>query len=544
MKKIIYSVKEILLTSFLVIDLFCGAGGTTTGFAMSNGIAKVIACVNHDKNAIISHWENHPEVKHFEEDIRTLDLTELKALVSHYRILFPNAKVILWASLECTNFSKAKGGKSRDADSRTLADHLIRYINILNPDIVQIENVVEFMSWGPLDENGKPESKKNGTEWMRWRKEICAIGYQDEWRELNAADFGAYTSRNRLFGMFSKDLDVIFWPEPTHLKNPSKGTMFQQAEKWKPVKDVLDFEDEGNSVFGRKKDLSDKTLERIYAGLLKYVALGDKSFIQKYYSGRPSGKVTSTESPLGTITTVANQTLVQPCFLAKYYGNGHNIQSVNEPAGTIPTKDRFAKLQTVWLDKQFSGSENHQSVNQPAGSILVNDKHSLIQADFIFNKNSSTAPCVSLEKPSPTITQRGQVLVGAKFLTNHTFNNKGTSIEDPAPTLVASRRHFYLVNPQWGSKTAQSVEKPCFTLIARMDKAPPSLVVTQSGEAAIEVLSTDSEATIRIKEFMAAYGIVDIKMRMLKVPELLKIQGFPIKPIRKNLSGTAFVQMS
>lgn len=535
MKKITHSIKDIIATAFLVIDLFCGAGGTTTGFAMTDGIAKVIACVNHDKNAIISHWQNHPEVKHFEEDIRTLDLTELIALVKHNRALYPNAKIILWASLECTNFSKAKGGKARDADSRTLADHLERYIIALDPDIIQIENVVEFMSWGPLDENGKPISKRNGSEWIRWRNEICAIGYFDDWKEMNAADYGAYTSRNRLFGMFAKRQDWIVWPEPTHLKNPGKGGLFTQAEKWKPVKEVLDFDDEGNSIFGRKKDLSPKTLERIYAGLVKYVANGDTSFIAKYYSGKPEGKVisihgpagtircsdgqaiinthfiqkhnsgnpsgmvTSIEAPAGTLTTKAHQSIVGATFLAKYYGNGHNIQSVEEPAGTIPTKDRFIKVQAAWLDKYYNGAHNHQSVESPAGVIMPNDKHRKVQADFLFNKNSSTAPCVTMEGPAPTITCRGQAKVNASFL----------------------------VNPQWGSKTAQSVDNPCFTLIARMDKAPPSLVFTEAGEPAIEILDTDAEPAVKIKMFMAAYGIIDIKMRMLKVPELLKIQGFP-----------------
>jgi|GEM_PF-3692483 len=141
---------------FLIIDLFCGAGGTTTGFdkAKLNGkkCALVIACINHDPKAIKSHWLNHPEVVHFEEDIRTVELSPLVDILQKYRLLYPNAKVILWASLECTNFSKAKGGQPRDADSRTLADHLDRYITALNPDYIQIENVVEFMSWGPPNE--------------------------------------------------------------------------------------------------------------------------------------------------------------------------------------------------------------------------------------------------------------------------------------------------------------------------------------------------------------------------------------------------------
>lgn len=147
----------------LYIDLFCGAGGTTTGVEQAelNGqaCAKVIACVNHDVNAIASHQANHPDTLHFTEDIRTLDLTELTIHLNRMRVKYPNALVVLWASLECTNFSKAKGGLPRDADSRTLADHLFRYIEEIDPDYIQIENVEEFMSWGDMDEKGHPISK-------------------------------------------------------------------------------------------------------------------------------------------------------------------------------------------------------------------------------------------------------------------------------------------------------------------------------------------------------------------------------------------------
>lgn len=134
----------------LYIDLFCGAGGTSTGVenARHSGeqCAKVIACVNHDANAIASHAENHPDALHFTEDIRTLELSPLVEHVLKMRALYPDAFVVLWASLECTNFSKAKGGQPRDADSRTLAEHLFRYIEALQPDYIQIENVEEFMS--------------------------------------------------------------------------------------------------------------------------------------------------------------------------------------------------------------------------------------------------------------------------------------------------------------------------------------------------------------------------------------------------------------
>ena len=253
----------------LYVDLFCGAGGTSTGVELSTlhgeKCAKVVACVNHDANAIASHLANHPEAKHFTEDIRTLDMVPLAAVVEKARLEYPTAKLVLWASLECTNFSKAKGGQPRDADSRTLANHLFRYIEALTPDCIQIENVVEFMSWGEIDENGKPIDRLNGTDYVRWCNRVQSYGYTFQWRELNAADFGAYTSRKRFFGQFVRHGLAGAFPEPTHCKNGyDVGGMFpMHLEKWRDVRDVLDFEDEGESIFGRKKPLVEKTLNRI-----------------------------------------------------------------------------------------------------------------------------------------------------------------------------------------------------------------------------------------------------------------------------------------
>lgn len=191
------------MLKYYFVDLFCGAGGVTSGIhrAKHNGenIAEVIACVNHDPTAIATHAANHPEVLHYTEDIRTLDLTELTNLVQLTRIKDTEAVICLWASLECTNFSKAKGGLPRDADSRTLAEHLYRYIEAFSPDMIWIENVEEFMAWGPLDSKGKPVSKKAGCDYMNWTYSVQKYGYRYDYRIMNAADMGAYTSRKRFF---------------------------------------------------------------------------------------------------------------------------------------------------------------------------------------------------------------------------------------------------------------------------------------------------------------------------------------------------------
>ena len=277
----------------LYIDLFCGAGGTSTGVERAkldgHKCAKVIACVNHDPHAIASHAANHPDVLHFTEDIRTLDMLPLANHTSKMRAKYPKAKLVLWASLECTNFSRAKGGLPRDADSRTLADHLFRYIEALQPDFVQIENVEEFMCWGDLDENGKPVSKEQGKCYMRWLSKVCSYGYDFDYRILNSADFGAYTSRRRYFGQFAKKGLPIAFPVPTYSRQGGSD-LFNTYRKWKAVREVLDLNDEGESIFGRRKPLVEKTLERIYAGLVKFVAGGKDAFLIKFNSMSRTGK--------------------------------------------------------------------------------------------------------------------------------------------------------------------------------------------------------------------------------------------------------------
>ena len=491
----------------LYIDLFCGAGGTSTGveYAHINGdkCAKVIACVNHDPNAILSHAANHPDTLHFTEDIRTLDLTGLVEHLHKMKVLYPDAYVVLWASLECTNFSRAKGGQPRDADSRTLAEHIFRYIEAIDPDYIQIENVEEFMMWGELDENGKPVSKDQGSDYLHWVHNVQSYGYNFDWRILNAADFGAYTSRKRFFGQFARNGFPIAFPIPTYAKNGDEGGFFQQYRKWKPVREVLDLKDEGESIFGRKKPLVEKTLERIYAGLIKFVA----GMSQKEFSA----------------------------FLVKWNSMGANgryvAPSVDEPCPVVSCQNRLGIAQVCFLSKQFSGnpSDKNISVDGPAGSITTKDHHALVGADFM-SQYYGNGFNTSVEEPAPTVTTKDRISLVRCFIDVQYGNGTPTPVSAPCPTITTNPKQAlvktFLMNPQFASKGG-SVDKPCFTLIARMDKMPPYLVCTEQGEVGIAFYETDSPMTRKIKEFMVIYNIIDIKMRMLKVSELKKIMGFP-----------------
>jgi len=608
----------------IVIDFLCGAGGVTSGFenAIIDGakVAKVIAGLNHDEVAIDSHANNFIHVKHFIKDLRDISFDELRKLIDFYKKLYPNAKIAFWFSLECTNFSKAKGGLPRDADSRTLAEELIfkknpktgkknlpGYVPALEPDYVMIENVEEFMSWGPLDEHGKPVSKRNGSDYVKWCNKIQGFGYRFDYRILNSADFGAFTSRKRYFAIFAKGDLPIAWPEPTHAKNPEKEGMFGKLQKWKAVRDVLDLEDVGNSIFGRKKALSEKTLARIYAGLIKFVAGGKDQFLVKYnsmnknggyaapdmdspapviptrnmlylaspeflfasYGGKHVGKLYPSSAPSTTITTSDNKKLVQPVFMVQRNSGTpeSKVCSSDNPSRTITgTGGNLNVVQPAFITKYFSGNPDHMNipVTGPAGTIRCIDGQALVQPRYLIHYYSNGGEISGLDNISPTLRctagdalitpqqfmmrdfsnggseksidhPAGSVMPCPKmnlvspepFIMDTQFNNTGSEIGSPLPVITANRKYHYLLNPQWAINSGAGLEGPSPVLIARMDKSPLYLVTTEEGFLAVEVFETDSEYTKKIKEFMALYGIVDIKMRMLKVSELLKIQGFP-----------------
>lgn len=569
------------MNMFEVIDLFAGAGGVTTGIEQAEvgglKIARVICAINHDEVAIESHWRNHPHVKHFVEDIKTFDVKRLP------KIYDPLVKKFLWASLECTNHSNAKGGLSRDADSRTLAKHLYRYIEEFNPDYIGIENVREFRDWGPLTQkrgkNGKlmsqtkgkhkgepvliPNKTKKGIDYKKWIKAVCGMGYHFEEKILNAADFGAHTSRRRLFILFAKEGLPVAWPEPTHDKFGKNGLL-----KWKPVKECLDFSDKGENIFGRKKDLCENTYKRIYAGLIKFIANGDESFIEQYNgngddqrifgpndtcntittanrfglvqpefiqqrnNGDPKSKVCSIDNPARTITaTGGNLELVQTEFLLNYH-HSSDANSTENPSPTITTHDKLGIVSTEhFIDMQHGSGKQNESVDEPCGAILPVIKKNLITVEHFLDQQFGESKPADINQPCAALTANPKYNLVSAFLYNPQFKSKGGSIDDPCFTLIGkmgkrppSLVQAYLADMQFNN-IGTSVDNPSPTIFAV--RRYPYLIQLETGQLAIEVYKSDSEYMKKIKIFMAAYGIIAIYMRMLRIPELIKITGLP-----------------
>jgi DNA (cytosine-5)-methyltransferase 1 len=541
-------------TRNVVIDGFCGFGGVTAGFSQLSGW-KVIACINHWDVAIATHQKNYPDCLHLLEDFRFADIAIIQYMLDEIRLRNPNVKVHGWFSLECTNFSNAKGGQSRNADSRTLADYLDRYVIALSPDVIWIENVKEFLMWGPMipkvvQPNGKkkktiqfnprtdddsifintgaycplivdkktkerdawmiPGKAHMGEDFRRWKKYIISFGYDKNVGQklLNCADYGIPQHRVRLIMQFNREGVDPVYPSSTHDKKGRNG-----LPKWNPVKPCLDLEDEGEEVLSfkvrksgpRKGELiprikSPKTIARLINGCNKHVINGEKG---KSWIVKPNSAKNNTDVSAGssineiapTLTCYNGFNVAKVNLIDHYFGNGY-MKPVSEPIGTTGTKDGAA-LHTL----QFLGTG--------------------------FGRGNGS----NLESPSPSIMPGGggkyPVVTVDKFIMDTQFNNGPKDLNKPSGTITANRKHYYLVNFQWFAANLKTLDNPSNTIIARQDKAPNYLITLETGELAIEVFEHDPPHYVKMKKYMAENGIIGIKMRMLNEIEMLKIMTIP-----------------
>ncbi len=251
------------MRKLLIADLFCGAGGSSTGAmraVKSLGCSAELVCVNHWPVAIATHSRNHPDARHHCID---LDAARPEQLVPE------GVLDLLMASPECVFFSRARGGKPVNDQRRMSAWHVQRWASALDIRCILVENVPEFLDWGPLRPDGRPDRTRRGDYFQAWVKALRAMGYAVDWRLLNAADYGDATTRTRLFVQARKDGVPIRWPEPTH--SPTGETdLFGDRPRWRAAREVIDWTNPGRSLFARKRPLSLKTRLRIARGLSRF----------------------------------------------------------------------------------------------------------------------------------------------------------------------------------------------------------------------------------------------------------------------------------
>lgn len=352
-------------------DLFCGAGGSSTGLkrvADALGVALDLTAVNHWPIAVETHAANHPEARHVCESLDSLDPRKVTG----------GSLDLLWASPECIHHSNARGGKPMSDQSRSTAWCVTRWAEALRPKFVIVENVPEFLSWGPLNAQGRPLVSRRGELFAVWVETLRKSGYTVEWRVMNSADFGAATTRRRLYVMARFDGGArgrgpIAWPTPTHAP-VGTSSLFGHLAPWRAAREVIDWSEHGSSIFGRKKPLADNTLRRIAAGAEKFWGVDLKPFLVAMEHG---GRLLDIDRPLPTITTAKGGAfgIVQPFLIGQQ--SGATARPVSAPAPTLATSGAVSLIEPFLVSFYGSGV-NVSSVREPMRTLTTHDRHGLV----------------------------------------------------------------------------------------------------------------------------------------------------------------------
>lgn len=389
----------------IIIDCFAGGGGASVGIEMALGRPVDIA-INHDPMAILMHKVNHPRTRHITEDIFAVDLQ---------KYVKGRNVALMWASPDCTQFSKAKGGKPRISGIRMLPWAVYKHAKAVKPEVLIMENVEEIQEWGALDENGFPIEAEKGKEYQRFIKAMTNLGYDFDSRELVAADYGAPTTRKRWYAIFRRDGRRIVFPKPTHFKD--------REPRWLQCGDYIDWSDLGISIFDRKKPLAEKTQARIAYGIKRYILDNPNPYIVKdnralaymiqYHGGQQYGHTRgqSLDEPIKTIDT-ANRYGLVTAFITKFYKTGIG-QGLDEPIHTITTSPGHFGLVSACLVKYYNNPEtNNQSLDKPIDTIVTKDRFGLVSAFLIqyYGREDAMMKC---DDPIYTITTKDRFgLVG------------------------------------------------------------------------------------------------------------------------------------
>ena len=533
----------------LIVDNFAGGGGASTGIEMATGYSVDIA-INHDPEAIKMHKANHPNTKHYCENVWAVD--PVKACNGH-----PVA--LAWFSPDCKHFSKAKGGKPKDKFIRGLAWVACRWAGLVQPRVIMLENVEEFKTWGPLGRRHHPIKAKQGETFQKFVQQLTDLGYEVQFRELIAADYGAPTMRKRFFMIARCDGKPIVWPEPTHapadseevkagLKKPYVGA-YTQLDFSLPCPSIFDTSEEIKEKYGIRavRPLAQKTMDRIARGFIKFVLNNPKPFIIQCNHGgerRPN----DIREPMPTITGTPGYGIVEP-YMVQIGQTGFakdRSKDVREPLTTIVSKNEHCLIEPTLAPYMGTNTTNHPGGNckDPIHTITTGNQQCLISPTLIQYHSETSKDGVrgqtikdpimtvdssnryglvasflhkyydggykgageTVENPLPTVTAWDHNSVVTANLIQMNNHCDGKDIRQPLPTITAGDGHFgevraFLIK-YYGQGTGQDIKDPLDTVTA------------QDRFGLVTINGTD-------------YQIVDIGLRMLEPRELYGCQGFP-----------------
>lgn len=516
-----------------IVDLFAGGGGASGALQAAHG-RPVDVAVNHDPDAIALHTQNHPETYHHLADVFAVDPTRAvrRRKVSH-----------LHASPDCTYFSRARGGKPfRDPHKarrrRGLAGVVLYWVERMRPDLVTMENVVEFLNWGPLGPDNRPDPARRGESFRRWLKRLTNLGYAVEWRELESHRFGGYTSRKRFFLVARRDGQPIRWPTPTH--GPG-------LKPYRAAAEIIDWSNLGLSIFATKDEarawaretgadgvpkrpLAEATLRRIARGIKKFVLDAKEPFVVPLRGTSPAHTSThGVGQPLSTVSAGGtHHAVVTPIVVPN---NTNNVpRSAADPVPTATSGNRNILLTPILTEHANASNPRSWRADEPLRTVCANVKgghHALVAPVLVqtgYGEREGQEPrALDPRAPLGTVVSGGvKHSACVAFLARH-FGRRGTPGNDVCGPVGAltSKDHTSLVTVALGEVEDRSEAVRAFLVKyygaeseAHDVREPLDTVTTVDRFGLVTIHGTE-------------YRIVDIRMRMLTPRELFRAQGFP-----------------
>lgn len=533
------------------VDSFAGGGGASTGIELATGHPVDVA-INHDEAAIMMHQRNHPFTEHYREDIWKVD-PKTAVRGRHVRLA--------WFSPDCKHFSRAKGAALVDKNIRGLAWVVLRWAAEVRPDVIMLENVPEFVTWGPV-RKGKPVKSKAGQTYKKWYKQLEDLGYKIETRKICAADLGAPTIRTRFHLIARCDGKPIVFPERTHAPRDSAEVLRGDLKPWRSAAEIIDFSLPCPSIFASKQEikqqyginsmrpLKENTLRRIARGLDKFVIKSGEPFIVPVGYGENKGQLprihdiknplptvvgsnkqfvcdpiatpyhmhnhsnatgTAMKDPLNTVTGVGTQMYIEPKAVPYIMSNctGNAQHSVHDAVPTITTGDRNY-LSAAWLTQYFSGEGHYHSVDEPLATITTMEREGVTAA--FLSKYFTGIDGAEVKEPLPTVTAVDHNSLTLAHLAHFKGKDKGQHPRDPLMSLTA-REAFADVRTtvvKWDGHT---------------DLGYWSNVRAMLNTYCGYDLKDDEVLLLNIRGIW--YFISDIGLRMLTPRELYDAMGFP-----------------
>ncbi len=485
-----------------VADLFCGAGGTSQG-AEDSGAGRVVFAVNHWPTAIETHSANFPHARHVCARIDQVSPAEC-----------PKIDVLL-ASPECCHHSRARGGRPMSDQQRAMAWDVLKWAEFHRPSWIVVENVIEWELWGPLGSDHRPLKTKRGATFEAWVRAIQSLGYTVDWRRLNAADYGAATSRTRLFVIARKGRRSVPWPEPTHGQRAGGELPGLGVKPWRAAWEIIDWSKPCPSIFARKRPLADKTLLRIEAGLRRFCSAANVEAFLVKLRGQCNGS--SIHRPADTITASGKHHGVAVPFTLKYHSGQDpakwgRVAGMDEPLGTLDTQNRYGLVTPFMLSTCGGGAP--RETDQPIPTVTAHGG-CWLAAPFVCGcgGREGQSPPKGIDQPINVLTAKNDKCVVVPYVvnTNHGGEPNGRHYPVDSPLGAISTHNgralvqAFLTKYYGSADGAQDLRDPVDTITAKH----------RHGLAMVKLIET-----------MAELRIVDIGFRMLDVDELARATGF------------------